>query len=69
MADDRREHYSVRVKRTYKAAAGNFQSTPYLREGDLLRTQKLPGQAGDWIEQDKAKHRSTSSGRDQGTGR
>ncbi len=67
--DDARYHYSVRIERTYKDANGNYQSTPYLREGDLLRAQKLLGQADDWIEQDKAKQRSASSGREQGAGR
>jgi hypothetical protein len=52
------EHYSIRLDRTFKNEAGGYESTPYLREGDLLRAQKLLGQIDDWIEQDKAKHRS-----------
>jgi hypothetical protein len=51
------EHYSIRMDRTFKNDAGEYESTPYLREGDLLRAQKLMGQADDWIEQDRAKHR------------
>src|SRR5262245_19457593 len=51
------DHYSSLLERTFKNAAGEYQSTPYLREGDLLRVQKLFGQADDWIEQDKAKNR------------
>lgn len=51
------EHYSIRMDRTFKNDAGQYESTPYLREGDLLRAQKLMGQVDDWIEQDRAKHR------------
>ena len=53
------EHYSVRIDRTFKNSADAYESTPYLREGDLLRVQKLLGQVDDWIEQDRAKFRST----------
>lgn len=52
------DHYSVRVDRTFRNEGGEFESTPYLREGDLLRVQKLLGQVDDWIEQDRARHRS-----------
>ena len=51
------EHYSIRMDRTFKNDAGEYESTPYLREGDLLRAQKLLSQADDWIEQDRAKRR------------
>lgn len=51
------EHYSIRMDRTYKNDAGEYESTPYLREGDVLRAQKLLGQVDDWIEQDRAKNR------------
>ncbi len=54
------EHYSVRIERNFKDASGNFQSTQYLRAGDLLRTQSLLIQADGWIEQDKAKQRSSN---------
>lgn len=58
-ADNGIEHYSVRLERTYKAAeTGEYVSTPYLREGDLLRAQRILGQVDDWIEQDRAKYRS-----------
>jgi hypothetical protein len=45
------------MDRTFKNDAGEYESTPYLREGDLLRAQKLLGQVDDWIEQDRAKSR------------
>jgi len=51
------DHYSIRMDRTFKNDAGEYESTPYLREGDLLRAQKLLGQVDDWIEQDRAKNR------------
>lgn len=53
------DHYSVRLDRTYKNDADQYESTDYLREGDLLRAQKLLGQVDDWIEQDRAKHRQS----------
>ncbi len=65
-AENGSEHYSVRIERNFKDGNGNFQSTAYLRAGDLLRTQSLLIQADTWIEQDKAKNRSanaTSAGR------
>lgn len=54
------DRYSVRIERTYKDDEG-YKSTDYLRDGDLLRVQKLISQADDWIEQDKAKFRSGAS--------
>ncbi len=57
------EHYSVRIERNFKDANGNFQSTAYLRAGDLLRAQSLLLQADSWIEQDRAKQRSANAGR------
>jgi hypothetical protein len=51
------EHYSIRMDRTFKNDGGDYESTPYLREGDVLRAQKLLGQVDDWIEQDRAKNR------------
>jgi hypothetical protein len=51
------DHYSVRMDRTFKNDAGEYESTPYLREGDVLRAQKLLGQVDDWIEQDRARNR------------
>ncbi len=57
-----RDNYSVRVDRTYRVGEGEYKSTPYLREGDLLRTQQLLNQADQWIEQDKAKGRANASG-------
>jgi hypothetical protein len=53
------DHYSVRLDRTYKNDADQYESTGYLREGDLLRAQKLLGAVDDWIEQDRAKHRQS----------
>lgn len=51
------DHYSIRMDRNFKNDGGEYESTPYLREGDLLRAQKLLSQADDWIEQDRAKFR------------
>jgi hypothetical protein len=57
-AESGAEHYSIRMDRNFKNDAGNYESTSYLREGDLLRAQKLLGQVDDWIEQDRAKNRA-----------
>ena len=46
--------YSIRIDRSYRDG-DEFQSTQYLRDQDLLRTQKLIAQADDWIEQDKGR--------------
>jgi hypothetical protein len=51
-------HYSARLDRSFRKDGGDIESTPYLRDGDMLRAQKLLAQADDWIEQDKAKFRS-----------
>jgi hypothetical protein len=67
-SDSGPDFYSVRIDRTYKNDAGGFETTPYLRASDLLRAQKLLGKADDWIEQDRAKHR-TPGGQDQGVER
>ena len=58
------DRYSIRIDRTYKDG-DEFKTTQYLRDGDMLRVQKLLGQADDWIEQDKARHRASAS-QDQG---
>ena len=55
-------NYSVRLDRSYKGDDGNYQSTPYLRDNDLLRAQKLLAQADDWIEQEKGRGRGQASG-------
>ena len=57
-----RDSYSVRIDRSYKVGDADYKSTPYLRDGDLLRTQQLLSQADQWIEQDKAKGRSAGTG-------
>ena len=49
------DNYSVRIERSYKDKNGDYQSTEYLRDSDLLRTQKLLEQADNWIEQDKGR--------------
>ncbi len=51
------EHYSIKLERSYRKGEGEFESTPYLREGDLLRAQKLLSQVDDWVEQDRAQGR------------
>lgn len=53
------DHYSVKLERNYKDAEGEFHSTPYIGENDLLRAQKLLSDADSWIEQDRAKQRAT----------
>ncbi|HUP77208.1 MAG TPA: hypothetical protein VM260_01515 [Pirellula sp.] len=55
------DHYSVRIDRSYKQEDGNYKTTSYLRESDLLRVGKLLEQADDWIEQDRAKQRSANA--------
>ena len=54
--------YSVKMERTYKDSDGNYQSTPYLRDGDLLRAERLLEQADEWIEQDKGRQRMQTGG-------
>jgi hypothetical protein len=54
------DNYSVRIDRTYKDDSGTFKTTQYLRDSDLLRTERLLQVADDWIEQDKAKQRGAS---------
>ena len=55
-------NYSVRLEKSYKGEDGNYHSTPYLRDNDLLRAQKLLEQADEWIEQDKGRQRGPVSG-------
>jgi hypothetical protein len=45
------------MDRSYKDSDEKYQSTPYLRDSDLLRAQKLLEQADEWIEQDKGRQR------------
>jgi hypothetical protein len=52
-------HYSIRIDRSFRKDGGDIESTSYLRDGDLVRAQKLLSQVDDWIEQDKAKFRSS----------
>jgi hypothetical protein len=59
-AENSPAHYSIRIDRSFRKDGGDIESTPYLRDGDLLRVQKLLGQVDDWIEQDKAKFRSNN---------
>ncbi|MEZ6104458.1 MAG: hypothetical protein R3E01_36435 [Pirellulaceae bacterium] len=54
------DYYSVSLERHYKDASGNFKSTSYLRETDLLRVGKLLAEADDWIERDKGRFRTGS---------
>jgi hypothetical protein len=56
-ADGGADHYSIRMDRTFRNDAGEYESTPYLRERDVLRAQRLLGQVDDWIEQDRARNR------------
>ncbi len=56
-AESGTEHYSVRLERSFKNAQDQWESTPYLREGDLLRAAKLLEQVDEWIEQDRSRLR------------
>jgi hypothetical protein len=56
------ENYFVRMDRSYKDADGNYQSTPYLRDNDLLRAGRLLQQSDEWIEQDKGRQRGQLTG-------
>jgi hypothetical protein len=56
------DNYSVRLDRSYKDSDGKYQSTPYLRDSDLLRAQKLLEQADEWIEQDKGRQHGQMTG-------
>ena len=39
------DSYSIRMDRSYREDGGDFKSTQYLRDQDLLRSQKLLAQA------------------------
>ncbi|GAB5440092.1 MAG: hypothetical protein Fues2KO_04410 [Fuerstiella sp.] len=58
-AEDSQDRYTVTFERSYWHN-GSFQTANNLREGDVLRLQKLLDQADDWIEQ--AKNRQRGSG-------
>ena len=60
--EDGPDNYSVRVDRSYKDKQDEYQSTPYLRDGDLLRVNQLLSKADDWIEQDKGRRLTQASG-------
>lgn len=54
--------YSIKIDRRYKDdCSDEFKSTSYLRNGDLLRAQKLLDDADEWIEQDKQRSRVAST--------
>ncbi|MEZ6128925.1 MAG: hypothetical protein R3C59_09600 [Planctomycetaceae bacterium] len=59
--EDGPDRYSVNIERSYRRQDETFESTQYLRDVDLLRVQKLLDQADEWIEQDKARQRSSGS--------
>ena len=54
--------YTAVISRTFRDSDGAFQTVPYLRDSDLLRSQKLLEQADAWIEQEKNRQRGTSAG-------
>ncbi len=58
--DDGPDSYSIRMDRSYREESGDFKSTQYLRDQDLLRSQRLLAQADDWVEQDKSKQRGNA---------
>jgi hypothetical protein len=57
--------YTVRLDRSYKNPEGEYQSTPYLGERDLLRAGQLLQQADAWIEQERVKFRGQGRGDDE----
>jgi hypothetical protein len=60
--DNGADVYSVKMERNYKDADGNYHSTPYLRDSDLLRAEKLLELADAWIEQDKGRQHTQIGG-------
>ncbi len=62
-AEDGPDRYSVNIERNYKNREGEFESTTFLRDSDLLRTRKLLDQADAWIEQDKGQQRGSGVSR------
>lgn len=56
-SEDGPDYYSISLERSYKNRKGEFEATTSLRDGDLLRMQKLLDQADAWIEQDKSRQR------------
>ncbi|MEZ6063578.1 MAG: hypothetical protein R3C19_24780 [Planctomycetaceae bacterium] len=59
-SEDGPDRYSVRLDRSYADSSGEFQNTPYLRDTDLLRAQKLLDEADHWIEHEKSKGRAAA---------
>lgn len=58
------DSYSIRIERTYKDdKSGEFKTTQYLRDSDLLRAAKLIEDADLWIEKDKGKNKGMNSAR------
>ena len=51
-------YYAVKPERNYRDDEGEFHSSSYLRDGDILRAVELLKQADQWIEQDKSKFRA-----------
>jgi len=49
------DNYSAKISRSYKDKDGEYQTTDYLRDSDLLRVNSLLEQADQWIEQDKGR--------------
>lgn len=60
------DRYSIKIERNYKDENDTFQSTQYLRDTDLLRTQQLLIEADRWIEQEKQRGRVNRSGPSEG---
>ena len=59
-SDDGREYFTTKLERSYMDGDGNFQSTNYLRDGDLLRAARILEQADAYVEQEKAKSRGVA---------
>lgn len=58
--DEGREYFTIKMERSYMDGDGNFQSTPYLRDGDLLRAARVLEQADQFVEQEKSRMRSAN---------
>ena len=54
-----RERYAVRLDRSFRGEGEAWQTTAYLRDGDLLRAQRLLEQADAWIEEEKRRQRGS----------
>jgi hypothetical protein len=59
--EDGPDRYSILIDRVYRDSGGEFRSTKYLDDRDLLRTAALLQEADNWIEKDKRRQRGTGA--------